>query len=1187
MFMSNSLLKSKMLLLLVLLFYSSTTLFAQEIASVSRPELDWAYSKNEQYKPLKKALTELELYYNVRFNFASHLVEHKIVSSDTRFSDYTNKVSKEENLEKDLSMLLKPFGLIYKKVGTNIYGIYSPKDRSANDTKKSEALLGNMKLFGPSLAGLKNLVIPIKGKIKSDVGDALPGVSILVKGTTNGTVTDNEGNFTLEVPDANGTLIISYIGYVNQEIALNGRTIIDVVMETEIEQLGEVVVTALGIKKESKKLGYATATVKPEQITENRTTNFMNALQGKMAGVNISSLGTGPAGTSKIRIRGQSSFGGQNTPLIVINGVPVDNTNYGVNPNAGSDGSIGNRSYNNSDGGDGLSSINPDDIESMTVLKGAPAAALYGSRAKDGVIMITTKSKGSNKGFGVEWNSNFVTDTPLDYTDYQYEYGQGENGVRPTSANPTSGVWSFGEKFQPGMTQVLFDGVEVPYTPQKNHIKDFYRTGNTWTNTISLSNGGDKGGFNLSLSNTDNKSIVPNSNYNRKTINLGFTQTVIKKLTISGNMNYSNEYNHNPPQIANQDLATSTVVYTLANSMPMSLLKEKMVDPNGNEYIWTRFRNRTNPYFSAYQRFEKITRDRIFGNITAKYNFTNWLYLQARIGQDYYSRDQAYNYPTGTALRTGSAQPGFVDGEYTQETRRFREINTDFLIGATKKFGRFGIDLTAGGNQRYTRGDLNSVFVNEFVIRGLYSQRNGRVKDPLYTLYEKKVNSLYAAAELSYNDFLFLNVTGRNDWFSVLSIDDNNVFYPSVTGSFVFTQAIPNVPSWLSFGKLRAGYAEVGDAPIDPYQNRLYYEVNNNFFPGPTGALQPVGIVSSNTVPNKKLRPMRVKESEVGVELKFFNSRLGIDFSYYSKISYDQILRAQISDASGYLDRYVNIGKGKNQGVELLLTASPVKTNSLQWDITFNYAYNTSKVLKLGANPSDTMISVGRGIFEGELRQWVGHPIGQLFAYGYLHDSQGRQVFDATSGRPVRTATPQPYGSAIPKYIGGILNSITYKGISLSVLIDFKLGHKMISATNFNAWREGLHKETLPGREEGYMIGNGVKTNGEPNDIKTPVQSYYETVRSQNILGQFVYDAGYWKLRQITLGYDFTKLLPSNFFVKGIRLSAVANNVAILKKWVPNIDPESFGYSSDNVVGLESTGIPTTRSIGFNLNAKF
>ncbi|MBC7923422.1 MAG: SusC/RagA family TonB-linked outer membrane protein [Ferruginibacter sp.] len=1032
------------------------------------------------------------------------------------------------------------------------------------------------------------VAVTISGKVTSQEGEALAGVSVVIKGTSTGTATDANGAYTVNA-DAGATLVFSFIGYTTQEVPVGNRTVINVTLVPDIETLSEVVVTALGIKREAKTLGYATATVAPEQITTNRTANFMNALQGKIAGVNITSLGTGPAGTSKVRIRGQSSFGGQNNPLIVLNGVPIDNTNFGINPgNLGSDGATANRgTFNNSDGGDGLSSINPDDIESMTVLKGATAAALYGSRAKDGVIMINTKSRGSGQGIGVEWNSNFVVDTPLDFTDFQYEYGQGENGIRPTAANPTSGVWSFGERFQPGMTQVLFGGVTVPYEPVRNRIRNFYRDGSTWTNTVTLSAGGERGGFNLSLASMDNRSIVPNSQFNRKTINLGFTQNIVPKLTVSGNVNYSNEYNQNAPQIAQQDLSTPTVLYTLANSMPLDVLEQNRYDASGNEFIWSRFRNRTNPYISIYDRFENIRRDRVFGNITARYNFTDWLYAQGRIGQDYYSRDQDYNFPTGAAP-LAAAPSGFVNGQFIQESRRFRETNVDLLVGGNRKFGDFGLDVNLGGNQRYVRSDLNSVSVQDFVVRGLYTVMNGRIKDPFYGLTEKQINSLYGTVGLSYKEFLYLNATARNDWFSTLSPVNRSILYPSVTGSFVFSQAFAALPGWLSFGKLRAAYAEVGsDLDVAPYANSLYYAVNNNFFPNQDGQPQPVGIINASTIPNADLRPMRVSEVEFGLELKLFDNRVGLDLTYYDKTTSDQILSAQVSDGSGYTNRLINVGKSKNRGVEMLLNVTPVKTARFQWDATLNASYNTSEVLALVADTAGASITVGTGIFAGELRQVVGQPLGQLYAFGYRRDAQGRPVFDANNGQPLRTPAQLAFGSAIPKWVGGITNTFVYQGINLSFLIDFKLGHQMISGTNFNAWRHGLHKGTLPGREENFVVGNGVNPNGEVNTRQTNLQTFYETVRSSNIAEEFVYDAGFWKLRQITLGYDFTRFLPKTFLVKGLRLSAVANNVAVLKKWVPNIDPEQFGFSSDNLIGLESTGLPITRSIGFNLNAKF
>ena len=1037
---------------------------------------------------------------------------------------------------------------------------------------------------------LPNLIFAqskITGMVSSAKGnEAIAGVSVAVKGTSQGTSTDANGKYSINA-SSNATLVFSFVGFVKKEVSVGSQSVINVSLSEETTALDEVVVTALGIKKESKKLGYATTTITPEAITENRSPNFMNALQGKIAGVNISSLGTGPAGTSKIRIRGQSSFSGQNSPLIVINGVPIDNTNFGTNPgNNASDNSIGVRGGGNtSDGGDGLSSINPDDIESMTVLKGATAAALYGSRAKDGVLMITTKSRGKTKGIGVSYNMNYTNETPLDFTDYQYEYGQGESGVRPTTANPTSGQWSFGEKFQPGMTQVLFDGVTVPYVPVYDRISKFYVKGMNLTNTVSIASNSDKGGFNMSISNMDNNGIVSNNTFNRKTINFGFSYDLSSKLSVLGNVNYSNEYNKNPPNIANQDNSIPTAISNMANSMPFDLLESKATDANGDEYVYSRFKNRTNPYFTLKKQFQNIRRDRIFGNISAKYNILPWLFVQGRVGQDYWSRDQDFNnFPTGHAS-LGPAPAGFVNGTFTQESRRFRETNTDILISATKSFGDFDFNLTAGGNQMYRRSDLNSTQVVDFVVRDLYTVMNGRVKDPIYGLSERSVNSVYGSGEISFRNYLFLNVTARNDWFSTLSPANRSIFYPSVSGSYVFSQAFDNMPSWLTFGKLRAAVAEVGsDTDVSPYSNNLFYGINSNLFANPSGALQPIGGGQGNVVPNAGLKPMRTRESEIGLELKMFNSRVTLDMAVYQKLTSDQIVSAQISDASGFTNSLINSGQSENKGFEMLLNLVPIKTEDFQWDLTLNGSYNTTKVISLLTDKPGERITVGTHVFNGELRQVVGQEMGQIYGFGFKRDASGNKIFGG-NGIAIRTPDLISFGSAIPKYVGGFTNTFNYKGISLSALIDFKLGNMMLSGTNFNLVREGLHKMTLEGRDG--IVGVGVNEQGGPNTVKAGIQPFWEVIRSQALIEPVVFDGGYWKLRQITAGYDFTKYLSPKSPIKGIKLSFVANNVLMLKKYVDNIDPESFGYSSDNLVGMESTGLPTTRSLGFNLNVKF
>ncbi|MDQ2657531.1 MAG: SusC/RagA family TonB-linked outer membrane protein [Bacteroidota bacterium] len=1028
--------------------------------------------------------------------------------------------------------------------------------------------------------------IAVSGQVTDENGQGFPGVNIIVKGSSAGTATDANGRYALEV-DENATLVFSFVGYEEQEVPVGGRTVINVQMKPNLQALDEVVVTALGIERSQKSLGYATTKVNSDELTINRTPNFMNALQGKVAGVSISALGTGPAGTSKIRIRGQTSMQGQNGPLIVVNGIPMDNTNFGTSQNsAAADNSVQVRGGGGiySDGGDGLSSINPDDIESMTVLKGAAASALYGYRASNGVIMITTKTRGEGRGIGVTYNLNYTNETPLDFTDLQYEYGQGENGVRPTTPNPTSGQWSFGEKFQPGMTQILFDGVEVPYVPQYDRIRKFYRNGQNMTNTIALSSNGEKGGFNFSVANLTSKGITPNNSYSRKTFNLGLNYNLSPKLTFRANANYSFEDNKNPPNIANQDNSIPTSLFNMANSMPLDLLNEKKYNAQGNEFIYSRFMNRTNPYWVLAEQFNNIRRDRIFGNVSLKYDLFKGVYIQGRVGQDYWSRDQDYNnFPTGHASRA-AAPAGFVNGVYTQEQRRFREVNTDILIGASREFGDFGVNLTVGGNQMTQRWDNNSVQVTDFVVRGLYTVQNGRAKDPTYSLSDRAVNSVYGSAEFSYKGFLFLNGTARNDWFSTLSPANRSILYPSVSASYVFSESF-ETPAWLTLGKIRLAYAEVGsDSDVGPYSNVLFYNVNSNLAPNPSGAMQPVGGPSGTTLPNANLRPMRIAETEAGLDLRMFNNRVGLELSVYKKLTSDQIVRAQISDASGFVDTQINSGENENKGIEMLLMLSPVQTSDFQWDVTLNGAYNKTKVLSILTDEPGERITVGTHVFNGELRQIVGEEMGQIAGFGFL-TNQGRRVFNG-NGIPVRTPELVNFGSALPKWVGGITNSFRYKGVSFSFLIDFKLGNKMLSGTNFNLIRHGHHMMTLQGREEG-IIGDGVDVNGNPNTVVAGVQPYWEVVRSQALVEPVIYNGGYWKLRQVSLGYDFSRFLPTDFPVRSVQLNVVANNVLMLKKWVDNIDPESFGYSSDNVVGMESTGVPTTRGIGFNLNVKF
>jgi len=957
--------------------------------------------------------------------------------------------------------------------------------------------------------------LSVSGTITDARGAALQGVSIVLKGQKAGAISDADGHYRLRVDDDNPVLMFSFIGYVSQEVAVNGRTTLDVQMVEDLTKLGEVVVTALGIHKEARQLGYAATTIKGGDVAVNRTPNVGNSLQGKVAGLNVSAVNTGAGGSSRIRIRGASSFKGNNTPLIILNGMPINNNSYGARKNDAEGNTSRAESY--TDGGDGLLSINPDDIESINVLKGAAAAALYGFRAKDGAIVITTRSGNRNQGIGVEVNSNFVVDRPVDQTDFQYEYGQGEQGKRPATILEAgnTGTWSFGERID-GQPTIQFDGQIKPYTAVKGRINKFYRTGSTWSNTVSMSGGNEQGSFNLSLSDMNNQSVMPNSTYRRQSVNLGLHYNITSKLQVNVFANYSHEKHRNPPNVFVQQYNANTTVYTLANTIDFNDLKDHRKDENGNERNISRFTPRANPYWIAYERFENISRDRLIGNASIRYELLPWLYVQGRIGQDHFTRSQDYNVPTGTRF-LGPVTTGF-NGQYYQEVVKFRERNYDFLLGANRQSGNIDIDLTLGGNQMVQITENNNVQADNFFIRDLYTVQNGQIKDPQYRYTEKRVNSLYGAAELSWKNYLFLNLTARNDWFSTLNPRSNNYLYPSISSSFVFTDAF-TLPAWCTFGKLRVAYAAVG-GDTDPYQNNLYYIINTNAHMGVA-----LGGISGTLSPNPNLRPLKVKEFETGMEGRLFGGRIGFDAAWYRKNTIDEILSVQISGATGYSATLVNVGRLRNQGVEMLLTGIPVDRKELCWEVSLNGAHNSSRVLELAAG--QPVIIVGTGEYTGRLAHEVGKPMASLQGTAYLRAPDGQIIY--RNGRPANDVV-KTFGSAIPTWTGGITNTFTVKGVRIAALIDGKFGHRLISNTNFNLWRHGLHKATLAGRAEGFVVGKGVMEDPAapgkyiPNTIQVPVQTYYESVRSNNnIAEEFVYDASFIKLRQITIGYDFKK----------------------------------------------------------------
>ena len=1011
----------------------------------------------------------------------------------------------------------------------------------------------------------------VNGVVKDEKGIALPGVTVMEKGTRNVKATSTSGEFKINVADAGAVLVFTFIGYRTLEIPVGSKTTINVSMVPESSELNEVIVTALGIKREARSLGYSAQKADVEGMQTNRTTNLASSLEGHIAGLDVSPPAAGPGGSTKIRLRGQSSFTADNSPLIVINGLPMSQGAVSTNGNAG-----------NTDQGDNMQGINQDDIESMTVLKGSTAAALYGSRAVNGAIIITTKSGSKNQGIGVEINSNFTLNQALDYTDFQYEYGQGENNKRPTSQGEaqSSGAWSFGERFD-NVPTYQFDGVKRPYAPVKNRISTFFRTAPSWSNTAAISGGNDKSSFRVSFSNQDAKGIIPNNDYNKKIFNVGINHKLTDKFTTQIYVNYSHEFNNNPPFIGVQGLSIPASMYRLANSIGFDVLEAGAINAEGNETPTSRFSTVTNPYWVLAKQFQKQTKDHLLGTAVLRYQFFDWLYLQGRANTDLLLSSFETNSATGGA-GIGAAPTGLFNGSYSINSVKNRQNNFDFLLGGGHTWKDFTFNATVGGNNFPAVSSTFSESASNFYIRDLYTIGNGVTVTPSYNLSKQTVNSLYGTAELSYKQLLYLNLTGRKDWYSVFIKQNNNYFYPSVSGSFVFSELLKST-KWLTFGKLRAAIAETGSAGgVGPY-NALTFRLSPNTFNGlPLGSINDLnGTPATSVAPNPQIKPFGVNEKEIGLELRMFDNRLNLDVAAYDKKTTNQAIPIGLSFSSGYSSTLVNLGGLVNKGLEINLEVTPVRNQTITWKSGFNTAFNSSKVLSLANNQSQFV--VGTGEFFGTIVHVVGLPLSQIQGYTYKRDDAGNIILK--DGRPVQSTGVVNFGSGLPKATGGWVNTLMYKGFTFVAHIDYKAGGKLLSSTNLNLLREGLSKESLVGREGGVVFP-GVNADGSPNTVAVNAEDFYASYRSTGILDPFIYNSSFIKLRNLSLGYDLSKFVNKKY-VKSLVLSAVCRNVLIIKKYIPNLDPEAISSSGDNLTGYEQASLPTTRTYGFNLNIKF
>lgn len=998
--------------------------------------------------------------------------------------------------------------------------------------------------------------LSVSGVVRdADTGEGIPGVNVFIKGTTTGTSSDLDGNYTLTNVPSNATLVYSFIGYTTEEVSVQGKTSINISLSQDAEDLGEVVVTALGISKDKQTLGYAITEVNSETLNKARETNVANSLAGRVAGLVVKGTNSGPGGTAKITLRGLPSISGTGSPLYVINGVPMDNTQRGA---AGQ--------WGGSDNGDGIGNLSPDDIESMTVLKGQAASALYGSRASNGVILITTKKGKKGGDWGVNYTMNFMAEKAVDYTNFQKVYGQGTGGQKPTTADAaqTTGRLAWGAKMD-GSQVIGFDGNQYAYSPANESYIDFYRTGTNITNSVSLSKGlGDDGSFRLSLSNLAANSIVPNSSVNRTTINLNVDQNITDKLTVNAMVNYIDQKADNIPNLSDGPRNPNNFMF-LAPNIDHNIFAPGYDPVTGAETVFSDDIYVTNPYFITAKGINDQDRARTISSLSAKYNFTKKIYALVRMGNDI-SNDKVNNIePYGLAYTANLQGALSARGQSSRS-----EMNIDGIIGAQFDLSEdFNLDGIAGVNMRKNKYESIGLNGSRFVLPYLYSPYNTELfnRNNNSLVYdEREVHSAYYSLGFGYKSLLTLTTTGRYDVYSTLPLSNNSIFSPSVTMAFVFDQLI----NWdaLEFGKLRTSYAVTSGEPFDAYQTKFYYSSQNSYLNVPSGS-------APSSLPNLDLKPFTTSEFEIGMDLSFLDNRLTFDLAYFTKTSHDEIMRADYSITSGFSSALVATGSTSNKGLEVLVSGTPVQTSAISWVSSFNLTSVKNEVLSTDLNNNPVSLGQNRATLGNATTAYVVGEAGpQIRAYDYAYASDGSIMVDE-SGVPLKGELKN-WGSVLPTLYGGWNNEINYKRFNLGVLVDYNFGNKVLSATEYYSRTRGLHQTTLEGRED------GVTTNG----ITASAEAYYAGL-ANNVTSTSVVDGDFIKLRQLTLGYS----LPAEWFastpvLKGLDISFVARNLAFLMRKAENIDPEASFGSNINYTGIEGTSLPSTRSYGFNLNFK-
>ena len=1046
----------------------------------------------------------------------------------------------------------------------------------------------------------------VSGAITDANGRSIPYVNVQLNGTNKGTISNEQGLYSLTVPNSLGTLKFSVIGYETLNVPINGKSVIAVSLLESSEQLDEVVLTALGLKRETKELGYVVQSLDSKGVTEVKAVNFLDNLTGKLAGVTINQGATGVGSSSKITIRGEASFS-NNNPLFIIDGVPINNNSVFNFTNEAAAG------FQAIDFGNGAMEVNPDDIAAVSVLKGPSAAALYGTRASNGVIVIETKSGKNTQGLGISYNTSFFVDSAFRLPDFQNDYGQGQSGVFEfvdglgggTSDNIT---YSWGPRLDAGnlipqfdSPVTLADGTVVrggdtalysglPITPTEfrsnpDNLMDFYTTGTTFINNIAISNGFENGNYRLSFTDLRSESIIPGVNLDRQTISarLGFMPT--DKLSINSSISYVNSQSDNRPS---NGYGSENVNYSLVAWGPRSLNIDSLRAywQPGLEGVQQYSYNYTffdNPFFILNENRNSFNRDRVFGNISASYDITDHITATIRSGMDYSSELRQ--------LRRAFSSNRFQNGGYAEHDVFFREINTDFLLNYTNQFNDFKVDISAGGNRLDQKAFTSQAQTTSLAQPGIFRLSNGASPIEVFEFESnKRINSFYGLVKFGYKDFMFLDITGRNDWSSALatpfSVDNTSFFYPSFSSSLIVSEIL-DLPQVVSFAKLRASWAQVGN-DTNPYQTTGAFVAQTPFNGQPTFSNQ-------NTIANPNLLPETTSSFEVGADLRFFSDQLRFDISYYNAVTKNQIISLPIGISSGFTQQVVNGGKVRARGVEIIAGISPIISENFQWNSTLNFSTSSATVEDLPQDDGRLTLAYSR-IYDSQnqtvfLQVEEGGRVGELYGTGYLKNDTGDFVL-TNEGRYIPDNTLQKLGNYNPDFMLGFSNQFAYKNWNLGFLLDWRQGGIIVSRTRALGNVGGQLAETSF-RPEAGIVPEGVVNTGTaenpvftPNTVAVSAESYYRQFYDRNHEENNTYDASFLKLRQFSIGYTFDNL---SLFKQdaSLSLSLIGRNLFAITE-NPHFDPEQLAVQGQGFVsGVEDMSYATTRSFGFKAGFNF